>query len=72
MSDDGALKKEIDAHQQQMTEAERKLLVSLEEFIKGKVALGVPRERAYAIVAEILPYAREVRARDLRRAFRVV
>ncbi|MGO4514088.1 hypothetical protein AB4Z51_44785 [Bradyrhizobium sp. 2TAF36] len=55
MSDDGALKKEIDAHQQQMTEAERKLLVGLEEFIKGKVALGVPRERAYAIVAEILP-----------------
>jgi len=55
-----------------MTEAERKLLVGLDEFIKGKVALGVPRERAYAIVAEILPYAREVRARDLRRAFRVV
>ena len=71
MSDDGALKKEIDAHQQQMTEAERKLLVGLEEFIKGKVALGVPRERAYAIVAEIL-YAREVRARDRRRTFRVV
>ena len=71
MSDDGALKKEIDAHQQQMTEAERKLLVGLEEFIKGKVALGVPKERAYAVVAEILS-AREVRARDRRHTFRVV
>ena len=54
MSDDDALKQETCALQQ-MTEAERKLLVGLEEFIKGKVALGVPRERAYAIVAEILP-----------------
>ena len=71
MSDDDALKQETGALQQ-MTEAERKLLVGLKEFIRGKVALGVPRERAYAIVAEILPYAREVRARDLRRAFRVV
>ncbi|WP_038945596.1 hypothetical protein [Bradyrhizobium japonicum] len=70
MSDDDARKQETCALQQ-MTEAERKLLVGLEEFIKGKVALGVPRERAYAIVAEIL-YARQVRARDRRRTFRVV
>jgi hypothetical protein len=62
MSDDGALKKEIDAHQQQMTEAERKLLVGLDEFIKGKVALGVPRERAYAIVAEILSRGQSTRS----------
>ncbi|MBR0728637.1 hypothetical protein JQ582_41505 [Bradyrhizobium japonicum] len=71
MSDDGALKQETDALQQ-MTEAERKLLVGLKDFIEGKVALGVPRERAYAIVAGIFPYAREVRARELRRMFRVV
>ena len=71
MSDDDPLRQETHALQQMM-EDERKLLVGLEEFIKGKVALGVPRERAYAIVAEIFPYAWEVRARDLRRAFRVV
>ncbi|MBR0914415.1 hypothetical protein [Bradyrhizobium japonicum] len=70
MSDDDALKQETDAIQQ-TTEAERKLLVGLEEFIKGKVALGVPKERAYAVVAEILS-AREVRARDRRHTFRVV
>ena len=70
MSDDDALKQETDAIQQ-MTEAERKLLVGLDEFIKGKVALGVPKERAYAVVAEILS-AREVRARDRRHTFRVV
>ncbi len=67
MSDDDALKQETCALQQ-MTEAERKLLVGLEEFIKGKVALS---GHAYAIVAEIL-YARQVRARDRRRTFRVV
>ncbi|MGM4877877.1 hypothetical protein ACT4MK_07905 [Bradyrhizobium barranii] len=47
MSDDDPLRQETHALQQMM-EDERKLLVGLEEFIKGKVALGVPRERAYA------------------------
>ncbi|MET4023050.1 hypothetical protein [Bradyrhizobium sp. S3.2.12] len=71
MSDDDALKQETDALQQ-MIEDERKLLAGFEEFIKGKVAQGVPRERAYALVAEIFRDVREIRARDRRRTFRVI
>ena len=71
MFDDDPLKQETDALQQ-MIKNERKLLVGSDEFIKGKIAQGVPRERAYALVAEIFRGVREVRARDRRRTFRVI
>jgi hypothetical protein len=72
MEDNDELKRQLGEAAQVLNPAESDLLAKMHKFIDEQAKAGGSRDRAFAIVRNLLRKASDVRARKRRESFKVV